>query len=674
MNLPANVGTPVRVSQALILVIALFSQNDLLNGVESLSLGRPTSYRGSDRFSKISRLQWKFASILRISQGLLNVFCSFILSIQSETVFDVVLNVMGVGFVSGLDDVAFHLAGSGYFGGKVKRSAKDIEHGDFVRERYYGQMSCLVGLKKSFHTIVAFSVLGLAIFFFTFLSIQQNNGVYTLQNLHVIIGDTEIPYLGLLNGCYEATNEIFNQRIVYKQVGSVGIKDAEFYYCPNLWNGRGAWELGIEHTSYIPRCALSAGGNMISEATTAYDLMDVASDRWHFDEEYTLADSFDIYETNDCKDFFDGRYVRSFNDCRIVQSETSVPMYLVQNEPADGNIYSNTATSHAVYASSKDVIEEETDIIFFTGRRWVLTTAAQIGFNGSDILEYLSTYEMHWSFSSDWVTLISEDVLRGPSDYYPFGVQWYYPDLVGQTYLPAADTSRPAPTLECARCSPDTNQCTFGTCNRTTRICECQHNETGALCQNLPLGNGICDEFFNEDMRRLRYFSDSRQDMKLDYDGGDCCGSTCTQSHCGNGALETLFGASLEVEISKQFIGYQKCKNEQMAVLLLQIIPLPTASDVHMPPFEVQCGEGNVTYLRTPLFLTAAPEALQSERIMVPCGVNCQMRIEGISFSTGVDRIRLLLEGQSLVDGTDQNGTDTLLLERTIPFDEDMKW
>lgn len=97
LNLPANVESSVRSSQVLLIIIALFSQDDLLAGVESLVDGFPHIFQGNDRFSGMTRLQWKLASIIRLSQGLLNLLAAFVLSIQSETVPDVLLNVLGVG-------------------------------------------------------------------------------------------------------------------------------------------------------------------------------------------------------------------------------------------------------------------------------------------------------------------------------------------------------------------------------------------------------------------------------------------------------------------------------------------------------------------------------------------------------------------------------------------------
>ena len=96
-NLPANVETPVRISQVLLIIIALFSQDDLLSGIESVVDGFPGSFRGNRRFVRMGRFQWRLSSIVRLSQGLLNLLASFVLSIQSETVPDVLLNVLGVG-------------------------------------------------------------------------------------------------------------------------------------------------------------------------------------------------------------------------------------------------------------------------------------------------------------------------------------------------------------------------------------------------------------------------------------------------------------------------------------------------------------------------------------------------------------------------------------------------
>ena len=96
MMLPANVKLTVRLSQALAIFIALFSQADLLQGIETLFNGVPSHFKGPDnRFAKITTTQWNATCIIRIVQGSLNLFAAFVLLIQSETVFDVLLNFLG---------------------------------------------------------------------------------------------------------------------------------------------------------------------------------------------------------------------------------------------------------------------------------------------------------------------------------------------------------------------------------------------------------------------------------------------------------------------------------------------------------------------------------------------------------------------------------------------------
>lgn len=129
MMLPADVKLTVRLSQALAIFIALFNQADLLQGIQTLFNGMPSNFKGpDDRFASMTATKWNITCIIRIVQGSLNLFAAFLLLIQSETVFDVLLNflgecvirlrprcqntylfVIGVAFVSDLDDMAFVL-------------------------------------------------------------------------------------------------------------------------------------------------------------------------------------------------------------------------------------------------------------------------------------------------------------------------------------------------------------------------------------------------------------------------------------------------------------------------------------------------------------------------------------------------------------------------------------
>lgn len=93
---PANVPAIVHASQALATVIAIFDQDDLRSAIENYFDGLPTRFKGDDTFQSMTVFQWNFACFVRFVQGFLSVFASFILAVQAETVFDVLLNFLGV--------------------------------------------------------------------------------------------------------------------------------------------------------------------------------------------------------------------------------------------------------------------------------------------------------------------------------------------------------------------------------------------------------------------------------------------------------------------------------------------------------------------------------------------------------------------------------------------------
>jgi hypothetical protein len=95
--------------------------------------------------------------------------------------------------------------------------------------------------------------------------------------------------------------------------------------------------------------------------------------------------------------------------------------------------------------------------------------------------------------------------------------------------------------LICASCDYDSNEClNCGIC-RTDGLCDCRNNASGDWCQVQPTYNynGHCDTYYNS--------------LEFEYDGGDCCESTCVSTDkytCGKD------------ESGIADIGYPDCKNE----------------------------------------------------------------------------------------------------------------
>jgi hypothetical protein len=84
---PANVPTIVHVSQALAIIVAGMGQDDLRIAIEGYFDGLPTRFKGNIVFQEMKTAQWNFSYGTRFVQGLLSVIASFILALQSESVF-----------------------------------------------------------------------------------------------------------------------------------------------------------------------------------------------------------------------------------------------------------------------------------------------------------------------------------------------------------------------------------------------------------------------------------------------------------------------------------------------------------------------------------------------------------------------------------------------------------
>jgi hypothetical protein len=91
------------------------------------------------------------------------------------------------------------------------------------------------------------------------------------------------------------------------------------------------------------------------------------------------------------------------------------------------------------------------------------------------------------------------------------------------------DLSQPVDgRLLCAMCDDKTNPCLNGGECTAERECKCIAGSSGALCEQAPLKNGRCDQFLNTAV--------------YDYDGGDCCASTCVSNQFTCGKEETDYG------------------------------------------------------------------------------------------------------------------------------------
>lgn len=133
--------------------------------------------------------RWLVTGVLQILVGCLLLFDSFILSMQSTTVIDLVLNLTALHFIQELDEIAFAVASeTGLLGQKV---ADDCEHVKNLkaystpeqRERIQVFRRCLILLMTA----------GLLVPYFMVL-VWQNEGRYICQTLYIQVSGIITSY------------------------------------------------------------------------------------------------------------------------------------------------------------------------------------------------------------------------------------------------------------------------------------------------------------------------------------------------------------------------------------------------------------------------------------------------------------------------------------------------
>ena len=111
----------------LVTAMVMAAEGDLVIGATQLISGFDP--RMQEMSPHATWLRWYLTGILQCLVGCLLLFDSFVLSMQSEAVIDLVLNLTALHFIQEIDEMAFSIAAeSGLFGEAVEETCEHVQN------------------------------------------------------------------------------------------------------------------------------------------------------------------------------------------------------------------------------------------------------------------------------------------------------------------------------------------------------------------------------------------------------------------------------------------------------------------------------------------------------------------------------------------------------------------
>ena len=341
---PPPADTLLRMAQFFALIVALYTQSDLVDAIFLLT-------EGSERFEEITTpFKFTVSNIARFIAGNLGIVASFALVIYAPDVIDLLLNFTAIEFVATLDDSAFQLAGKGFLGLTLKKKAKEIE--DFRYEAIIRKSSTYI---KVFAYVCYFVLYcgGLIVI----MALQHNRIIGVDNEVYFQFDDTNVPSLFGISGVYVGCTGFGGKRNGKKITRTLAYVDASyqgncpeidehgmypansFYFCKELEG----WVFMKQSTlnpctNYIVRSFLDNGE---AKPSDAYDILTHSDARWIIEQPITGGEAFldDVFVMP--TDTFKVSYnctdgLQSLADLRLGQESST---FRVFTAPLPGNYY-----------------------------------------------------------------------------------------------------------------------------------------------------------------------------------------------------------------------------------------------------------------------------------------------------------------------------------------------
>eukprot|EP00984_Skeletonema_dohrnii_P005759 scaffold2037_cov87-Skeletonema_dohrnii-CCMP3373.AAC.1 len=258
LKLPVGVETPVRIASAFAIVVAIITQDDVRKVANLLRDGFDQDL--ADSFQGATKTKWIMSIVLRGSEGLMGLFLTVLLIMQSTTVLDLLLNFLAMEFVSHLDDVVFVLTKEGFFGGGLQNESTKLSN-TFYHASHLSTNSRTASFVTKAYFIILFTIMFAA---WGIISVNQVSGKYLCNQIFAQFSEEALPMIGTFTGLFYLHKQSFAGRLSYRGRGG-----SLMAYCEDETR----WTLSLEDSH---PCNWTAA----SSESTSFDVLTTASSPW----------------------------------------------------------------------------------------------------------------------------------------------------------------------------------------------------------------------------------------------------------------------------------------------------------------------------------------------------------------------------------------------------------
>jgi len=205
LKLPPGVESSVRIAEALAIVVAIITQDDVRKAVNLIRDGYNEELVNA--FPGASKRKWILSIVLRGSEGLMGLCLTFLLIMQETTVIELLLNFLAMEFVSQLDDVVFVLTREGFTGRELQKEARKLSR-TFYHVNHLSTGSRTASVVTNAYFIILFTIMFAA---WGIIFANQENGKYfhVCSPIFAQFSDEVMPKLGTFTGLFQLKNESY---------------------------------------------------------------------------------------------------------------------------------------------------------------------------------------------------------------------------------------------------------------------------------------------------------------------------------------------------------------------------------------------------------------------------------------------------------------------------------